>query len=268
MRTTWCSVVLLLMVFVCVLAGAASDKCFVTNNEPLVPFGLELCYMHSHKACCLPGFDQEIQTAYSALVPNGQGCGPGSQRIYTSLYALRQYLCLPCHPDEPSYRFESVKGDIVDGGVVPPSTNSLPGEQTWRICRSFLYGKAGSNQGLWGNQGSRYAQCGVTVSSCMATPVFNITSATFVTPSSTCKAVNELVIPSIAFEDAADPALEMLSAVVQSMPDFQIVVVNDSDPNYDFNKTPCFGRNSAMAISTSVVAELWCFALLLFFRLL
>lgn len=243
----FCCGALLLVILTFAAAQTSSEKCFVTNKEPLVPYGLELCYMHSHRACCLPGFDQEIQTAYTNLVPNGQGCGPGSQRIYSSLYALRQYLCLPCNPDEPLYRFESVKGDIVDGGVVPPSISSVAGEQTWRICRSFLYGEAGSRQGLWGDGGSRYAQCGVFVSSCMATPVFNITTATFTTPSSSCKAVNELTIPSIAFEDASDPALEMLSMISQSMPDFQIVVVNDSDPNYDYDKTPCFGRNAAVS---------------------
>lgn len=251
MRPLRLCVLLLLCVQLCVaLARAADDKCFVTNKEPLVPYGLELCYMHSHQACCLPGFDQEIQTAYSSLVPNGQGCGPGSQRIYASLYALRQYLCLPCDPAEPSYRFESVVGDMVDGGVVPPSTNSVAGEQTWRICRSFLYGEAGTNEGLWGDQGSRYAQCGVFVSSCTATPVFNIATAEFERPSSSCTATNELVIPSLAFKDASDPAQAMLAAIVQSMPDFQIVVVNDSDPAYDYDKTPCFGRSGTPAPPT------------------
>ncbi|TPP47819.1 hypothetical protein CGC20_14165 [Leishmania donovani] len=204
--------------------GRGARKCFVTDAAPAVPFGLELCYMHSHNACCLPGNDKDIQTAYSALVPKGQGCVAGSQRIYTSLYALRQYLCLPCDPKEPLYRFESVKGDMVDGGLVPPSTNSVAGEQTWRICRSFLYGKEGTRKGLWGHDGSRYAECGVIVSSCMSTPVFNITAASFQSPSPSCVASNELIIPSITFRGSPNPALEMLSMVTQSIPDFQIVI--------------------------------------------
>lgn len=245
-----CASLLLLVgvtVFVAVAPVWCADTCFLTDAPPNVPFGLQLCYMHSHAACCLPGFDQDIQNAYTALVPNGQGCVPGSQRVYASLYALREYLCLPCDPQEPSYRFESVKGDIVDGGVVPPSKNSVAGEQTWRICRSFLYGKEGSLEGLWGNDGSRYGECGVIVSSCMSTPVFNITSATFQTPSLTCTATNELIIPSVAYRDSPDPALEMLSMVAQSMPDFQFVIVDD-DPNYDYEKTPCFGRDSAAGL--------------------
>ncbi|KPI87108.1 hypothetical protein ABL78_3820 [Leptomonas seymouri] len=254
---------LFIVALLCAMACAASDKCYVTDKRPLVPFGLELCYMHSHKSCCLPGFDKEIQTAYSNTVPKGEGCGPGSQRIFTSLYALREYLCLPCDPNEPSYRFESVKGDIVDGGVVPPSPSSVAGEQTWRICRSFLYGKLGSNQGLWGDRGSRYAECGVIVSSCIATPVFNIETATFQKPSSSCKPSNELVFPSVAFPGASDPALEMLASVTQSMPDFQIVVVNDSDPNYNYSKTPCFGRNEATGVLKQGILWLGCLASLL-----
>ncbi|KAK7198398.1 hypothetical protein NESM_000799400 [Novymonas esmeraldas] len=236
---------LLPLVFVMAAALAmpswGANKCFLTDAEPSVPFALGLCYMHSHNACCLPGFDQAIQEAYSALVPNGQGCVPGSQRIYASLYALREYLCLPCDPREPSYRFESIKGDIVDGGIVPPSRSSVAGEQTWRVCRSFLYGKEDTLEGLWGDGGSRYGECGVITSSCMSTPIFNVTSATFQRPSSSCKASNELIIPSVSFRGSADPALQMLSMVAQTMPDFQIVVVNDSDPNYDYEKTPCFG---------------------------
>ncbi|KPA86665.1 hypothetical protein ABB37_00766 [Leptomonas pyrrhocoris] len=255
-------VVLCVLALLFAQARAASKKCLVTDKTPFVPYGLELCYMHSHKACCLPGFDQEIQTAYSSLVPNGQGCGPGGQRIYASLYALRQYLCLPCDPSEPSYRFESVKGDIVDGGVVPPSAGSVAGEQTWRICRSFLYGAVSTNEGLWGDRGSRYAQCGVFVSSCMATPVFNITTATFEKPSSTCTPVNELVIPSVAFAGASDPAVTMLSVITQSMPDFQFVVVNDSDPKYDYNKTPCFGRNEAVGVVRQGAVWFACLVLL------
>ncbi|AYU83327.1 hypothetical protein LdCL_350057900 [Leishmania donovani] len=234
--------------------GRGARKCFVTDAAPAVPFGLELCYMHSHNACCLPGNDKDIQTAYSALVPKGQGCVAGSQRIYTSLYALRQYLCLPCDPKEPLYRFESVKGDMVDGGLVPPSTNSVAGEQTWRICRSFLYGKEGTRKGLWGHDGSRYAECGVIVSSCMSTPVFNITAASFQSPSPSCVASNELIIPSITFRGFPNPALEMLSMVTQSIPDFQIVIVNDSDPNYDYDKTPCFGRDATAAVASATLS--------------
>ncbi|KAG5467662.1 hypothetical protein CUR178_01308 [Leishmania enriettii] len=252
--------VLLLLVVVTGLAfvspGQSADKCFLTDSHPTVPMGLELCYMHSHNACCLPGFDKEIWAAYSALVPNGQGCMPGSQHIYSSLYALRQYLCLPCDPNEPRYRFESVRGDMVDGGLVPPSANSVAGEQTWRVCRSFLYGKKGTQKGLWGNNGSRYADCGVIVSSCMSTPVFNISTGSFQSPSSSCKASNELTIPSNTFRNAPDPALKMLSRVPQSMPEFQIVVVDDSDPNYDYDRTPCFGRD-AVATIASAALPLW-----------
>ncbi|GET93047.1 hypothetical protein, unknown function [Leishmania tarentolae] len=238
------------------MPGQSADKCFVTDEAPSVPFGLELCYMHSHNACCLPGNDKDIQTAYEVLVPKGQGCVAGSHRIYTSLYALRQYLCLSCDPNEPSYRFESVKGDIVDGGLVPPSRNSVPGEQTWRICRSFLYGKEGTKKGLWGDNGSRYAECGIIVSSCMSTPVFNITTASFQSPSPSCPASNELIIPSIAFSGSPNPALKMLSMVTQTIPDFQIVIVDDSDPNYDYDKTPCFGRDTTVTVASASLS-LW-----------
>ncbi|KAG5467103.1 hypothetical protein LSCM1_01284 [Leishmania martiniquensis] len=235
--------------------GRGARKCFLTDSHPAVPMGLELCYMHSHKACCLPGFDKDIRGVYSALVPNGQGCMPGSHRIYSSLYALREYLCLPCDPQEALYRFESVQGDMKDGGLVPPSANSAAGEQTWRICRSFLYGKAGTQKGLWGRSGSRYDECGIIINSCLSTPVFNVSTGSFESPSSSCKASSELTIPSITFRDSPDPALEMLSRVPQSMPQIQIVIVDDSDPNYDYDKTPCFGRDAA---ATSVSAALSC----------
>lgn len=248
--------IILLFIAAPLSQAKTGEKCYVTDEYSLVPFGLDLCYMHSHNACCLTAFDQDIKTAYLAVVAGGTGCKGGNQRIYSSLYSLREYLCLPCDPKEPSYRFESVKGDIVDGGIVPPSTNSVAGDQTWRICHSFLYGKPGSNQGLWGNNGARYSECGILLYSCQMTPVFNIATAEFEEVSSTCKAARELVIPSVALRESSDPGLDMLLRVAQTMSDFQIVVVNDSDPSYDYSKTPCFGRSVASPHPRSVAAGL------------
>lgn len=237
----------LLVVSLSVPVTATSDDgiCHTTGIPPKVPFALDVCYMHSHNACCLTGYDKEIKNAYSAIISGGSGCKPGAQRIRALLYSLLRYLCIPCDPNEPSYRFESVIGDQVDGGVVPPSLNSLPGELTWRVCQSFLYGPPGKHQGIWGVNGSHYDDCGIVLQSCLSTPIFNMETQRFTSPSPNCSSESDLLIPSVAFRNSPNPALEMLSLIAQTMADFQIVVVNDSDPAYNYEKTPCFGRSSA-----------------------
>lgn len=239
--------VLLFLLLIAAFVGTvswAANVCHTTGRTPSTPYGLGVCHMYSHNACCLSGYDGYIKNAYASLITGGTGCKPGNKRTHTMLYAFLKYLCIPCDPNEPSYRFESITGDIVDGGIVPPSANSNPGEQTWRICNSFLYGARGKDQGIWGQKASQYDECGVTLQTCLSTPIFNITTATFTYPSSTCQSSTDLTIPSIAFEASSDPALEMLSLVAQTMSDFQIVIVDDNNPLYDYKKTPCFGRST------------------------
>lgn len=242
----------------CVAASGSDALCHSSGRRPLTPYGLELCYMHSHRGCCLSGFDtQYIVPAYEAVLPPGAGCGAGSQRAYASMYALRRFLCLPCDPSEPLYRLRSVDGDIAKGGIVPPSTNSQPSEFTWRVCRSFLYGKPGSVRGLWGDDGSRYDECGVVLQTCPATPLFNVDSGQFSFPPTTCPTGTELVLPSVTLAESTDPGVELLLRVAQTMPDFQMVIVDDSDPAFDPAKTPCFGQSDGTHCAAYGGAVVW-----------
>lgn len=234
-----CFIVIALLLAVC----TGEEICHQTGRPPNTPYGLELCYMYSHNACCLAGYDEQIVTAYQSIIPGGSGCKPGSQRIHAMLYDFLRYLCIPCDPREPAYRFKSAVGDIVDGGIVPPSTSSSADDYTWRVCKSFLYGAPGKNEGIWGKNASQYNECGIGLQSCLATPIFNIETATFEYPTTSCTSETEIVIPSITFKDASSPALEILSRIAQTFSDFQIVIVDDRSPSYNYDLTPCFGRN-------------------------
>lgn len=240
-----------LFVVLCIVGiVVGAPICHSTGQTPRIPKGLDTCYMYSSKACCLPGYDRDyIRAAYMNIIPLGGGCRAGSQTIRAVFYDILRYLCLPCNPKEPLYRFESIKGDIVDGGIVPPSPQSKPGEYTWRICHSFLYGKPGSNEGIWGRNADHYEKCGINLQMCPATPLFDIATQEFEEPPEKCPIEPRVVIPSVAFEGATDPALQMLLHIAQSALDFQIVVVNDSDPKYNFAATPCFGKNAAYSYS-------------------
>lgn len=250
-----CRLLLLIAALTLVLPSvSAEDVCFSTRAAPTTPYGLDLCHIYAKNACCLPSYDQTIKSAYQSIVPYGPGCTPGSQMVFAMLYDIMLYLCLPCNPEEPSFRLESARGDMVDGGVVPPAIGAAPGEYTWRVCRSFLYGPKGSNRGLWGDKASQYDTCGLHLQSCQATPIFDINTSTFLDPPSTCSSELQLTIPSVAFAGSADPGLEMLSLVAQTNPYFQMVVVDDESDAYSFDKTPCFGRrtrDSAQSPSSS-----------------
>ncbi|EPY39583.1 hypothetical protein AGDE_04345 [Angomonas deanei] len=221
--------------------------------------------MYSHNSCCLAGYDQEIKAAYSNIIPGGPRCDAGSQVIYTSLYDLLRYLCLPCNPEEPSFRFETAVGDVAEGGVIAPIPGAAAGEYAWRICKSFLYGAPGSNEGIWGNGASQYDRCGIKINTCVMTPSIDAATLTVTEPSPSCTPETDIVIPSTAFASSTDPALDLLTRIAQTFADFQIVVVDDYDPLYDRSKTPCFGHNAAQRIAYNPFITVLLLTCLLFF---
>lgn len=237
-----------------------NDSCIVSGHPPSQPLGSDFCTQFASKSCCLPSFDvNHVQEAFLAVIPQGPGCGATKHSVRAAYSALRRFACLPCDPMEPQYRFLSSQGDIAHGGVVPAATDVDDTTFTWRICRSFFYGRQSGQlrRGLWGTNASHFDKCGVNIGQCKALPVFNVSNRTFSVPDPDCTSTDtDLVIPSVAFADFDDPAAEMLSYLPQTIGGFRFVVVDDEDPSFDFRATPCFGSdvNSAAAAARALVS--------------
>lgn len=226
-----------------------NHTCFVSGLPPSTPAGTDFCTDFASLSCCLPGFDvNTVQEAFFGLIPQGPGCGSSKHSVRAAYSALRSFSCLPCDPREPEYRFRSQIGDIVNGGVVPASPTAADDEFTWRICKTFLYGRERGTlkRGLWGRNASHFTTCGLMLPQCKSSRVYNTTSETFIDLDPACKSEDvDLLIPTLAFGGFDDPAVEMLSYVPQSIGGFQFVVVDDEDPSFSFSSTPCFGSDSA-----------------------
>lgn len=232
--------------------------CFVSGLSPREPAGTDFCTDFASLSCCLPGYDvNTVQAAFYNLIPAGPGCGSSKHSVRAAYSSIRKFSCLPCDPLEPQYRFQTQVGDIVNGGVVAGSPSADPTEFTWRVCRTFLYGRqqGALRRGLWGNNGSHFTQCGLMLPQCKASPVYNATNQTFAALDPSCTSTElDLLIPALAFGDAEDPAVELLSYVPQSIGGFQFVVVDDEDPAFSYAHTPCFGRESSSAtVATTMV---------------
>lgn len=230
-----------------------NDTCFITGKLPTKPLGTDFCTEFASLSCCLPSFDiNTIQPAYYGVIPQGPGCGSTKHTIRAAYSSLRRFSCLPCDPKEPQYRFRSIEGDVAFGGTVPPSPASAATDFTWRICKTFLYGRnaGASKRGLWGNSASHFDSCGVNVQTCAQNPVYDVVNANFSKLDSTCTSSADLVIPSVAYKDSSTPASDMLQYIAQTIPGFQFVVVDDEDANFNMKKTPCFGADVTSASAT------------------
>jgi hypothetical protein len=260
---------LVLLVALCIqVAQTLSAEYFVDNNQtcyvsglaPGEPAGTDFCTDFAALSCCLPGYDiNKAQAAFFDLIPQGPGCGSSKHSVRAAYSALRTFSCLPCDPREPQYRFQTQVGDIVNGGVVPGSPTSSPDEFTWRICRSFIYGRNNGalRRGLWGSNASHFTRCGLMLSQCKASRVFNSSNLTFSELDASCdSSATDLIIPGLAFEGLDDPGVELLSYVPQSINGFQFVVVDDEDPSFSFARTPCFGAESSSSTLVALTATL------------
>ncbi|CUG92451.1 GPI-anchored surface protein, putative [Bodo saltans] len=235
-----------------------NQTCYVSGLLPGEPAGTDFCTDFAALSCCLPGFDiNTVQAAFFNLIPQGPGCGSSKHSVRAAYSALRSFSCLPCDPREPQYRFQTQVGDIVNGGVVPGAPTASSDEFTWRICRSFFYGRNSGalKRGLWGNGASHFTRCGLMLPQCKATPVFNASNLTFSVLDASCTSTStDLIIPELAFDGFDDPGVELLSYIPQSINGFQFVVVDDDDPSYSYARTPCFGSDSSCSPLVALTA--------------
>lgn len=208
-----------------------TNYCFASTQPAQKPFPLEFCYWLNDNSCCVPGTDLVAENAFYGMVSTGAGCSPSDHKVRAINNEMRDFLCMPCDPNEPSYRFLTAVGDMAAGGVNGPSASAAPDDFTWRICASFLYGKD-DKSGLWGGDGSKFDQCGVLLQT------GNATSA-------------QMIFPRAEYGDVADnqhqAAQNFLSVLPMWLPGFSFVITDDiTNTSFNYTATPCFrGTNSA-----------------------
>jgi hypothetical protein len=216
-----------------------TDVCMASQRRPAMPRPLEFCYWLNDVSCCTPANDADAKAAFVAFTSLGSGCAPADHRIRSAYREVRRFSCLACDPKEPRYRVSSLLGDTGAGGTIAADPAARPGDFVWRICLSFFFGKDGKS-GLWGGDGRKFDACGIRAPAGSAT--------TF-------------SLPSVAFAGMAQA--DLAAAFVQQLPtilaNFSAVVVNDSDPNFNYTNTPCFAR--AAPLSASCVLQLLVLAL-------
>lgn len=260
-----------------------TNYCFMTATLPTKSEnGLEFCYTHNPHACCLPATDANIRDAFEKITELGAGCSRTKHSVKATYRELREFACLPCMREEPQYRYRTQIGDAhLPGGQNPPDSTAAATKYTWRVCRSFLYGFDGKS-GLWGGDGKKYDACGVKqMSSCTSQhqwgfdPRLNSGAGGFVEsdqlvldldPMAVCG--DNLIIPSVEFAEASDPAEQMLGLLAMEIPDFSFVVTNDSDPDFRFNETPCFHGAASPLVAASTLLLLLALCLLSIFTTL
>lgn len=225
--------------------------CMLTGLLPSEPPGADFCSQFTSKSCCLPSYDlNTIQPNYLAIVPQGPGCGATKHSIRASYSAFRSLVCLPCDPKEPQYRFLSAMGDTASGGLVPADPNAGATDFTWRICKSFFYGRGRGTlkRGMWGTNASHLDKCGLNVQTCRQTSYFDPVALTWTRPNPNCTgSAADLIVPSVAYSGVTDPAVDLTSYLPVNIPNFQFVVVDDEDQAFSFAATPCFGSDVSAA---------------------
>lgn len=247
-----------------------NHTCATTGLPPREPEGLHFCTQYSTRSCCLPSFDlNSIAEDFNQIVPMGPGCGIYRHSAKAAYAFIQRLTCLPCDPQEPSYRFLTKLGDQDLGGVVPPVAGAADDDFTWRICRSFLYGRdhGVSRRGLWGSNASHFDKCGLNVKKCAVAPRLDATTGTFVAVDPTCTDESfDMVVPSVWFAEAEEPAESLLQYVPVQLPGFKFVVVNDESAAFRFQATPCFGKDrsassralvSVTALVILFLSQLW-----------
>lgn len=247
-----------------------TNTCMASVQTPRQPAPLEFCYWLNDNACCLPAHDASIMAAYEALLSLGAGCAPAKHSVRAAFYEIRQLICLPCHPREPAFRFRTRDGDEHLGGNISGDSAAAEDHFTWRVCKSFLYGRSGKRDGgLWGVDGHKFDACGVQQpGDCSKFKQwgYNATSGSWIEgpagfPPGPCDA--SLIVPSVEFAGLEDPAEKMAQMVPSLFSNFNFVVVDDLDPRFNARATPCFG--AAGGAASAVLAVTLSLALALLF---
>jgi hypothetical protein len=204
----------------------------------------------------LPGSDLDVLNAYVQVVDVGAGCSPSKHSVKAVFKEVKDYMCMVCDPDEPTYRFQTRFGDVKVGGVNAPDPSMPVDDFTWRICRSWLYGKDGVS-GFWGN-GSKYDRCGIQfLNDCSAIKQWSFDSATGQWVESDVPILynwdpgmcaGDPIIPKLEFGSDPEPAASLMQIIPNFIPNFKFVITDDLDPSFRYNNTPCF-RGGAAPIS-------------------
>jgi hypothetical protein len=204
-----------------------TDRCWVTGLQPKNPFPLEVCFWFNDNSCCNPTTDQKVAGVFDGLIA-GPGCAPMGHRVKSTYKEILQFLCMPCDPLEPKYRFRLRDGDTI--GQIAADASQPADAFGWKICKSFVQG-INNMSGLWGTNGTRYDICGLTLG-------------------------DSIVTPSVEYADDTDTSVDkqytaatrFLTAVAGLMwtrPNFTVSIVDDTVANYNFTGSPCYGRRTA-----------------------
>lgn len=201
-----------------------SGKCIASLREPFAPRALEFCFWQNSRSCCTPANDAAAKKKFSDFTDLGPGCAPTDHKIRAAYREVRQFACLPCDPLEPKYR------------VV---TDAATGSFGWRVCLSFFFGKD-NKSGLWGTDGRKFDACGIKPAGSSGV---------------------DFTIPSVAYGTGnQNNRTAIAEAFLQDLPSFisgfGAILVNDYDPNFNYDATPCFASAGSLlgAGAASVVA--------------
>lgn len=238
-----------------------TDTCISSGLTPSEPAGLTFCVWYHKNSCCLPAIDNEILENYFSTVSLGPGCASASHENKATHREIRDLMCMPCDPHEPRFRFSTKQGDIAQGGKIPGDPTAPDGDFTWRICKSFLYGKD-AKSGLWGDGGRKYDRCGFYHSpDCAMHPQYGYDPATgtwiqspFPAQASDGHSCDpQLIIPRLEFEGTTDPAERLMQFLPMVLPvDFKFVVVDDMEAGFNYQATPCFRGSGAAGLLISI----------------
>jgi hypothetical protein len=240
-------------------------SCMASTVESKKPRPLEFCYQYNRDSCCTPGNDAAAKDAFLTMVEAGAGCSPSDHSVRAAYREVRDFICMGCHPHEPLFRFQASVGDEHVGGTVAPNPAASDDAFVWRVCGSWLYG-LDDNSGLWGGDGRKFDECGINLPTpCEGTPVmsFDSTTNTWVTgpsnaisPDSDCG--TDIIFPRSEYGPYASSqkhaARMFLAALPQWLPNFNFVVVNDTQYGFNHSATPCFRGNYVASATSFAVA--------------
>jgi hypothetical protein len=224
----------------------------MSTQLPEKPTGLEFCYWYNDNSCCTSSNEDDIINYFqSAAGGLGAACSPSKHENKLNYWHVREWLCMECDPKEPTYRFLTRQGDIHLGGTTEGDPTAETTDFTWRVCKSFVYGKDGKG-GLWGGDGKKYDDCGIKVqTNCEdAKQVYfvvsnNVTGEGEVVVSEQPVLAgwdpymcgDSAITPSVEYSDLDEPAIAFMTAISPPSFDPPFVVIDDtlSEP-----KLPCF----------------------------
>lgn len=253
-------------------AEIATNHCIATGMLPNKHFHLRFCgESYPHQRCCSSSTDTQNRESYVALTSTDAAtCGPSSPASHKAMKEIRDFLCLPCDPHEPSYRYKQFDGDLHLGGQAPPNPDADPEEWAWRICKTFIFGKDGKS-GMWGADGSKFNECGYSAAQCKnaAYLEYDENSSTWIRnfpETCTFPADSGPVFPSLFYSGTElQKAAQVLQDAWSAVNNFAFYVVDDQHPSYSYDEAPCFGRNysplngHSLSIHLLVIATLGLF---------